>query len=114
MSIEASEEVKLVKADCQEELVAFVCRNFPAFPVCEGKKAFKAAFAVICPLPPFAMGTAEASEITGSVPPVLNKGEDADTLLTDPPPPPPLPVSGVSDKKVEAMLHALDVRNCRN
>ena len=39
-------------------LVPSVCRCLPACVACEGRKAFSAALAVVCPLPPLAIGSA--------------------------------------------------------
>lgn len=39
-------------------LVPSVCRCLPACVACEGRKAFRAALAVVCPLPPLAIGSA--------------------------------------------------------
>jgi hypothetical protein len=40
---------------CQLAFVPSVWSRYPVFPVWDGRKAFKAAFALTCPLPPFTM-----------------------------------------------------------
>ena len=41
----------------QDVLVPSVLNTFPVFAVCDGSNAFKAEFAVVCPVPPFAIAT---------------------------------------------------------
>lgn len=43
---------------CQLVLVPSVCNTLPLWVACEGRKAFSAALAVVCPLPPLAIGNA--------------------------------------------------------
>ena len=47
----------------QEVFVPFVVKNIPLLPVCDGTNALNAAFAVVCPVPPFAIPNVPASVI---------------------------------------------------
>ena len=54
-----STEVTVPPASCaQEVFVPFVCNTRPAFPAWVGNKAFNPAVAVVCPVPPEAIGSA--------------------------------------------------------
>jgi hypothetical protein len=62
LKIPAGAALKLVtvpaEAADQVALVPSVCKTLPVFPVCVGSRAFSAAVAVVCPVPPFEIGTA--------------------------------------------------------
>ena len=55
--------VKPAEMDVQEVFVPSVVRYLPLFPVWLGAKALKAAFAVVCPVPPLTILSVPAKVI---------------------------------------------------
>jgi hypothetical protein len=82
--------------------------------VVTGESALNAADAVVCPVPPFAIGRAVPLKLTAKVPDVVigepdtdkNEGTVIATLVTVPDPPPPAGVAQVPSPRQKVVEEA--------